>query len=78
MTERHRYLGLLDVQEAELRHSLRKDGQRGFRHRRLVEAELRQTGRSRLQVGHHASVRHFGLVQGEEAQLLQTWRRKRR
>lgn len=71
--ERDSYLSLLDAEQPELWHTGGQDPQRGFGHGRLVQAELRETRGSRLQVQHHPRIGHFGLVQGQETQALQPW-----
>lgn len=67
-----KYLRLLDAEEPQLWHTGGQDCQRGFSHSRLVQAELREAGRSRLEIQHHPGICHFGLVQGQETQALQT------
>lgn len=64
------YLRLLDAEEPQLRRTAGQDHQRGLGHGRLVQAELGEAGRRRMEVQHHPSVRHFGLVQRQEAQAL--------
>lgn len=57
------YLSLLDAEKSQLWHTGGKDYQCSLCHCRLVQAELREAGRSRLEVQHHPSIGHFGLVQ---------------
>lgn len=64
------HLCLLDAEKAQLRHAAGQDHQRGFGHSRLVQAELREAGRRGLEIGHHPSIAHFGLVQRQETQAL--------
>ncbi len=68
--ERLEHLCLLDAEEPKLWHTGGQDRQCGFSHSRLVQAKLREAGRSGLEIEHHPSISHFGLIQGQEIQAL--------
>lgn len=61
---------MLDAEQPQVWHTGGQGSQSGFSHSRLVQAELRETGRSGLEIKYHPGVCHFGLVQGQEVQAL--------
>lgn len=67
-------LRLLDAEKSQLWYAGGERSQGGFGHFCLVQAELRETGRSRLEVLNHPSICHFRLIQGQDTQALQAFK----
>lgn len=67
------YLSVFDTEHSQLWHRCGQHSQCALSDGRLIEAQLTQRWRSRLQVQQQTRVAHFSLIQSQKRQTAQSW-----